>query len=93
MTPFDDVKGCIWTHTVPDKTTTDREWIAEQVWGYAEHEIPNQGRQKRYTRRLHFVSPTMTKDVLLVYDQKDGDDTTTTISSERDEELASFGGS
>jgi len=30
---------------------------------------------------------------LLVYDQRDGDDTTTMISSERDEELASFGGS
>lgn len=35
----------------------------------------------------------MTKDILLVYDQRDGDNAATTISSERDEELASFGGS
>lgn len=66
-------------------------WSAEQVWGYAEHDIPGEGRQKRYTRKIHFVSPSLTKDVLVIYDQQDvpkkqGD-------GQDDEDLGSFGSS
>jgi hypothetical protein len=92
VTPFDGVKGAIWTYTVPDKDTTDREWIAEQVWGYAEHDIPGQGREKRYTRKIHFTSPSLTKDVLLIYDQKDVP-TAQTGTGDVDDDLASFGSS
>jgi len=67
-TPFPTTKGVLWTYTVPDQTHKTQGWSAEQVWGYAEHDIPGVGRQKRYTRRIHFVSPSLTKDVLLVYD-------------------------
>jgi hypothetical protein len=96
-TPFPDVKGVLWTLTVPDKTKRADEWVAEQVWGYADHDIPGKGTEKRYTRRIHFESPALTKDVLLVYDLKDGGMTsgsgTTTSTDEEEEDLGSFGGS
>jgi hypothetical protein len=93
-TPFDEVAGVLWTYTIPDPTTTDRKWAAEQVWGYAEHDIPGMGRERRYTRKIHFVSPSVTKDVLLVYDQKDVPSTATvsSLASEEDD-LSSFGAS
>jgi len=50
------------------------------------------GRQKRYTRRIHFVSPSVTKDVLLIYDQKDAGETGGSAAHE-DEDLSSFGAS
>ena len=90
VTPFNDVTGVLWTHTTPDKTKRNDEWSAEQIWGYAQHHIPGKGKEKRYTRKIHFVSPSLTKDVLLIYDRKD--DGTTTMSSNVDEEdLSSFG--
>ena len=95
-TPFKDIKGVLWTYTVPDESQrSDAEWSAEQVWGYAEHDIPGVGREKRYTRRIHFTSPSLTKDVLLVYGQKDMESTTSASSTSHDEEedLSSFGAS
>ena len=89
-TPFPDRKGALWSYSVPDKSQNSNEWYAEQVWGYAEHDIPGSGREKRYTRKIHFISPTLTKDVLLIYDQKDTG-TTTSAASNEDEDLASFG--
>jgi hypothetical protein len=83
-------KGVLWTFTVPDKSQRTDEWSAEQVWGYAEHDIPGLGREKRYTRKIHFISPTLIKDVLLVYDSRDVE---STISTEEEEDLASFGAS
>jgi hypothetical protein len=68
--PFPNVTGAVWTYTVPDPSKRKDQWSAEQVWGYAEHDIPGEGSQKRYTRKIHFVSPKLTKDVLLVYDYK-----------------------
>jgi len=81
-TPYDDVKGVLWTYTIPDLEQRDDRWTAEQVWGYAEHDIPGAGRQKRYTRRIHFVSLNLTKDVLLVYDQVDPPPESSASSSE-----------
>jgi hypothetical protein len=93
-TPFDNVKGVIWTYTVPDKTKRSDEWSAEQIWGYAEHDIVGLGIEKRYTRRIHFTSPNLTKDVLLVYDRRDdGTTTTSTSAADEEEDLSSFGGS
>jgi hypothetical protein len=91
--PFTNTKGVLWTFTVPDKSRRSDEWSAEQVWGYAEHDIPGVGIQKRYTRRIHFISPSLTKDVLLIYDQKDEDVTATidSTSHDDDEDLSSFG--
>ena len=51
------------------------------------------GRGKRYTRRIHFTSPSLTKDVLLVYDQKDVESSTgSSAASHHEEDLSSFGG-
>jgi hypothetical protein len=92
-TPFANLKGVLWTYTVPDKSQRSDEWCAEQVWGYAEHDVPGYGRQKRYTRRIHFTSPSLTKDVLLVYDQEGAGTSTTSSSNHDDEDLASYGAS
>lgn len=81
-TPYDDVKGVLWTFTFPDLEKREDRWSAEQVWGYAEHDIPGAGRQKRYTRKIHFVSPNLTKDVVLIYDQVDPPPQSSTSSSE-----------
>jgi hypothetical protein len=86
-TPFSNVKGALWT------SQRGEDWSAEQVWGYAEHDIPGVGREKRYTRRIHFTSPTLTKDVLVIYGQKYVETTATTSSSHDDEDLSSFGSS
>lgn len=93
-TPFENVKGVLWTYTVPDKSQgSNAEWAAEQVWGYAEHDIPGVGREKRYTRRIHFTSPSVTKDVLLIYDQKDVEKSTSSAPYHEEEDLSSFGAS
>jgi hypothetical protein len=87
------VKGVLWTYTVPDKSQRSDEWSAEQVWGYATHDIGGT-REQRYTRRIHFTSPSVTKDVLLVYENKDIPSSTSASTSTNDsEDLASFGGS
>jgi len=91
-------EGVLWTYTVPDKSQRKDEWSAEQVWGYAVHDIPGRGREERYTRKIHFVSPSLTKDVLLVYDAKDAPVSRSTPSDSEsaaaeDEDLASFGAS
>jgi hypothetical protein len=90
-------EGVLWTYTVPDKEQRKDDWSAEQVWGYAIHDIPGKGREERYTRKIHFVSPSLTKDVLLVYDAKDAPVvaaiTDTKLSAADDEDLASFGSS
>jgi hypothetical protein len=83
----------MWTLTVPDKATRSDHWVAEQVWGYAEHDIPNQGREKRYTRKIHFTSPNLTKDVLLVYDRIDDGSSVNSLSIHENDDLGSFGGS
>ena len=87
----------LWTYTVPDRAERRDEWSAEQVWGYAIHDIPGRGREERYTRKIHFVSPSLTKDVLLVYDAKDAPVSSTTPSDNKsaaeDEDLSSFGAS
>ena len=83
----------LWTYTVPDKEQRQDEWSAEQVWGYAIHDIPGRGREERYTRKIHFVSPSLTKDVLLVYDAKDAPVNDTSNSATEDDDLASFGAS
>jgi hypothetical protein len=49
-----------------------------------------------YTRRIHFTSPTLTKDVLLVYENRDipsSSTTTTSTSADDGDDLASFGSS
>jgi hypothetical protein len=85
--PFPDVKGALWTYTVPDEPAGNHnKWAAEQVWGYAEHDIPGAGREKRYTRRIHFESPSLTKDVLLIYDLLPS-------AAGEGEDLSSFGSS
>jgi hypothetical protein len=79
---------------VPDKMHSEQGWSAEQVWGYAEHDIPGLGRQKRYTRRIHFVSPSLTKDVLLIYDtasQGSGVDAVSKPAAHQEEDLSSYG--
>lgn len=103
LSPFPPTtaNGVLWTRTVPDTTQSAQGWSAEQVWGYAEHDIPGLGRQKRYTRRIHFVSPSLTKDVLLVYDwlpekRKSGGGAQAAISepaADEEEDLSSFGAS
>jgi hypothetical protein len=91
-TPLAAVKGVLWTLTVPDKAKRSDEWTAEQVWGYAEHDIPGIGREKRYTRKIHFTSPTLDKDILLVYDRID-DGSSTSSEALEEEDLSSFGAS
>jgi hypothetical protein len=93
--PFENVKGVLWTYTVPDKSQRNDEWSAEQVWGYATHDIPGGTRERRYTRRIHFTSPSLTKDVLLVYENNMPRSSTTTTSASADDgdDLASFGSS
>jgi hypothetical protein len=85
----------LWTFTVPDETHSAQGWSAEQVWGYAEHDIPGLGRQKRYTRRIHFDSPSLTKDVLLVYDsQSEGTSSVAAdskLTAHEGEDLSSYG--
>ena len=95
--PFPNTEGVLWTFTVPDKAHSAQGWSAEQVWGYAEHDIPGVGRQKRYTRRIHFVSPSLTKDVLLVYDsQSEGTSGVAAVSklaAHEGNDLSSYGSS
>lgn len=92
--PFPTTNGVLWTFTVPDKMHSEQGWSAEQVWGYAEHDIPGLGRQKRYTRKIHFVSPSLTKDVLLVYDtpsQGSGVGAVNKAAAHQEEDLSSYG--
>jgi hypothetical protein len=92
--PLENVRGVQWTYTVPDESLTDRRYSAEQVWGYADIEIPGAGKQRRYVRKVHFVSPTLTKNVLLVYDHADGAPIAvaeTPEEEEEEEDLTSFG--
>jgi hypothetical protein len=59
----DKCAGFLVVINEPDKELRSDDWRAINVWGF---ETING--EKRYVRRVHFESPTFTKDLVIVYD-------------------------
>jgi len=56
--------GILVVRNGPDETKREDKWSAYNVWGYEFIEG-----KKTYVRRIHFWSPKLTKDLVVVYDE------------------------